>query len=229
MKKVLFKIGVFSLLMIGLSGCFLKSVHPLFSANEAILIEGLDGTYENGDQRWVFASDRNPEMVADLIRQYPSEEVSFDPGETDSLGIKSYLILYRELDKPEAPPVLFLGNIGEIDNQLYLNLKLFEIDFGVTTEPMLTHRFNVNTFSRISFTGDELSIEHLESSWIKDQIMNNRVRIKHEVIRSEYDGSNEVLITASTNELQQFVKKYGNEKEAYQKALTFKKVAPNVQ
>ena len=62
-----------AILMIGLSGCFLKSVHPLITAEKAILVEELDGVYETDDQRWTFASDKNPELVADLIRKYPDE------------------------------------------------------------------------------------------------------------------------------------------------------------
>ena len=229
MKKNAYKVLIIGLISIGFSGCFLKSVHPLFTSEEAILVEGLDGTYENNDQRWTFASDNNPKMLADLIRKYPDEDISFDPGETDSLNMNSYLILFEEFDEADIQPVLFLGKVGKINNQLYLNLKLFEVDFGTSATPLITHKFNINTFSRINVQQEELIIEHLESSWIKDQILNNRVRIKHEVVQSDYDDSTEILITASTRELQQFVEKYGNEKDAYQNPLTLKKVSNVVQ
>jgi hypothetical protein len=163
-------------------------------------------------------------MVADLIRHYPSEEVSFDPGESDSLGFNGYLIMYEELDSPEKKPVLFLGTVGEIDDAYYLNLIIFELDPGFSSDPYLTHKFNVNTFSRVTLEDNELIIEHLESEWISEQIMNNRVRIKHEIVYSEFDDSREILVTASTDELQEFIQKYGNETEAYQEALTLKKV-----
>ncbi|WP_428235734.1 hypothetical protein [Gracilimonas sp.] len=226
MKKTISKILILPLLVFSLSGCFLKSVHPLFTAEEAILLEGLDGTFENGDQRWTFASDNNPKMLAELIRKYPDEDISFDPGEEDSLKMNAYLILFEETDEPNITPVLFLGKVGKLNGQYYLNLKLFDVDLGMSASPVITHRFNINTFSRIDVQDSKLVMEHLESSWIKDQILNNRVRIKHEVVQADYDDSTEILITASTPELQQFVEKYGEEEDAYQEPLTLKRV-PN--
>lgn len=229
MKKTISKILILPLLVFSLSGCFLKSVHPLFTAEEAILLEGLDGTFENGDQRWTFASDNNPKMLAQLIRKYPDEDISFDPGEEDSLKMNAYLILFEETDEPNITPVLFLGKVGKLNGHYYLNLKLFDVDLGMSASPVITHRFNINTFSRIDVQDSKLVMEHLESSWIKDQILNNRVRIKHEVVQADYDDSTEILITASTPELQQFVEKYGDEEDAYQEPLTLKRVPNAVQ
>lgn len=224
MKRVINKIVLLSLLTLTLSGCFLKSVHPLINNDNAILLEGLDGVYEKEDQRWTFASDNNPELMADLFRTYPNEDVSFDPGETDSLGIDGYLIRLEQLDNTEGYPEYFIGMIGEINGDLYLNLKLLDLDFGVNSSFGIAHQFNVNTFSKFQFSGEELSIQPFASSWIGDQIQNNRVRIKHEVVHSNFDESPEILITASTKELQQFVRKYGDVEEAYEEPMMFKRV-----
>lgn len=224
MKRAVNKIILLSVLTVTLSGCFLKSVHPLINNKNAVLIEGLDGVYEKEDQRWTFASDNNPKLIADLIREYPDENVSFDPGETDSLGINGYLIRLEPLDEPDSKPEYFIGMIGEINGDLYLNLKLLELDYGVNSSFGNAHQFNVNTFSKFRFSGEELAIQPFASSWIGDQIRNNRVRIKHEIVTSDFDDSSEILITASTKELQQFVKKYGNEEDAYEKPMMLKKV-----
>lgn len=188
------------------------------------MLPNLDGTYEDEEQRWIFASDQSPEIVADLIRQYPSEDISIDPGDEDSLGIPGYLVLYKDLSKPNRSPVLFIGTVGKISDQYYLNLKLLDVKIGSTDNMVQIHTFNVNTFSRIELRDDQLSIEHLESEWISDQIMNNRVRIKHEVVHTEFDDSREILITASTDELQKFIRKYGDEPEAYMEPTILNRV-----
>ncbi len=218
-----------AILMIGLSGCFLKSVHPLITAEKAILVEELDGVYETDDQRWTFASDKNPELVADLIRKYPDEEVSFDPGEEDSLGINAYLVLYENKETENAIPILFVGTIGEINGDLFLNLKILDFSFGESSAFVDSHRFNVNTFSKIKVNEGGLVMEPFASGWIKDQIENNRVRIKHEAVYSDFDNSSEILITASTNELQKFVLKYGKEEDAYEDPITMKRMPNAVQ
>ncbi len=104
-RSPLLFISLLCLVTVALSGCFLKSVHPLFTAEDAVMLPNLDGTYEDEEQRWIFASDQNPEIVADLVRQYPSEDISIEPEDKDSLGIPGYLILYKDLSKPNRSPV----------------------------------------------------------------------------------------------------------------------------
>lgn len=219
MKSLIVKSTLLSLMIISFSGCFLKSVHPLITSEDAILVEGLDGVFETEDQRWTFASDKDPSRVADLIRKYPDESVSFDPREEDSLKMNAYLVLF-ENKQSEAKPTLFLGMVGEINGDRYLNLKILDVDLGMSSSFVESHRFYVNTFSKIKLDNEKLVMEPLASSWIADQIQNNRVRIKHEVVRSEYDDSEEILVTASTEELQQFIKKYGKEEDAYEDPIT---------
>ena len=120
MKKTITKILLLPIIVFSLSGCFLKSVHPLVTSSEAIMLENLDGVYETEDQRWVFASDKNPEMIANLISQYPDESISIEPGEEDSLGLNAYLVLFTNKQSVGARPVLFIGMIGEINGDQFL-------------------------------------------------------------------------------------------------------------
>lgn len=223
MRQTLPKLAILIVLIFSMSGCFLKSVHPLITSKDAIFVDGLDGVYETEDQRWTFASDKNPKMVADLMRQYPDENISFDPGEEDSLGMNAYLVLFENKQAVNSKPTLFLGMIGEINGDRFLNLKILDVDLGLSSAFVESHRFNVNTFSRFQLKGNELTMEPLASSWIKDQIQNNRIRIKHEVVVSEFDDSNEILVTASTKELRQFIEKYGKVKDAYEDPIILKR------
>lgn len=228
MKRTIY---FFSLLVSAtlLSGCFLKSVHPLVTNSNAVMIDGLEGVYETTDQRWTFASDRTPKLIADLFREYPDEDISFEPGETDSLGINGYLIRLEQLDGSTSYPEYFIGMIGELNGDLYLNLKLLEVDLGLSSSFGNAHKFNVNTFSKVQYSNDQLIMEPFASSWIGDQIRNHRVRIKHEIVTSDLDDSSEILITASTKELREFVIKYGKEEDAYEDPLTLKRVSNAVQ
>jgi hypothetical protein len=234
MKKIVTKICALSILMIGLSGCFLKSVHPLITAEQAILIDKMDGVYENDDQRWTFASDKNPTMMAEIIGKYPGEDLSFDSDEGDSLGVDVlgvdvYLVLYEDKQDLEAEPIVFIGSVGKINGDLFINLKILDVVFGQSGQFIDSHRFNVNTFSKIQVDDESFVMEPFASGWIKDQIENNRVRIKHEVVYSDLDESSEILITASTKELQTFVQKYGKEAAAYEDPITMKRIPDGIQ
>lgn len=208
-----------------LNGCFLKSVHPLITNKQAVLIEGLDGVYETDDQRWSFASDTYPEKVAELINQYPNEDISIEPEEVDSLNLNGYIVLMEQLDKPEAAPTLFVGMTGEINGDMYLNLKLLDVSFGMNSSFVDNHKFNINTFSKIKVAEEKLEMKPFRSSWIIGQIQDNRIRIKHEIVYSDFDDSSEILITASNKELRTFVSKYGKEDAAFEDMVTFKRIS----
>jgi hypothetical protein len=64
-----------------------------------------------------------------------------------------------------------------------------------------------------------LEIGQLKEEYLKNLIHKKQIRIPHEV---RYDGS--FLITASTEELQQYVMKYGNVPEAYENLTTYSKI-----
>lgn len=225
MKKRIQQLLLLSFTFLLLQGCYLKSVHPLFNNEDAVLLEGLDGTYQTDDQRWTFASDKDPAMIAELIRQYPDESITIEPGEEDSLGIDAYLVLFENRQSLGGKPILFLGTVGMINGDHYLNLKILDLNMGESSAFVESHRFNVNTFSRIKVSQEELIMEPFASSWMKDQIMNNRVRIKHEVVYSQFDDSSEILVTAPTDELQQFIQKYGKNEQAFEDPIRLNRVA----
>lgn len=228
MKRLLAFLVLLLTLTILLSGCYLKSVHPLITNEQAKLITGVDGVYESDDARWTFASDENPVMIADLLRGYPDKSINIEPGESDSLNMNAYLIKMEPLDDSNEPADYFIGMIGEINNQLYLNLRLFQIDFGVNTSFGALHTFNVNTFSRITIEDNQIVMEPFASEWIAELIQNNQVRIKHERVYSEFDDSTEILITASNRELRQFVEKYGDQDEAYQDKMVLTRLTDEI-
>ena len=211
-------IGVLLGSMIFLSGCYLQSVHPLIKASESTYIDGLEGVYETEDQLWAFAS--TPEFAEKILSEWDSGwEV--DPDAENDLDFNGYFVLFKNLEDPDAEPDFFIGYTGEINGEYYLNMRLMDFGVGVLSSH---HIFPVNTFSKLSFDGEVLNIEFFKSSWIKDQILNNRLRIKHEVITDEEEDSQSILITASTQELRKFVEKYGQEKKAFEEAIQLTRV-----
>ena len=73
------------------------------------------------------------------------------------------------------------------------------------------HMIPAHTIARIDFVSeDEVVIAWFNEDWLKDLFEENRVKIDHEVIRTaEENFSKEYVLTASTDELQKFIIKYG--------------------
>lgn len=212
-KYILYLSGI----LILFSGCYLKSVHPLIPVSQAILVDGIEGRWETEDQRWTIFNDMNSVPNVSISGLKVEGEVSFSAGEGDSIDSdeNTYFILFEDLQDTSSDTVFFIGSIGELNNQKYMDLSLFDLARSQTLES--NHLLPVHTFSRINISSDELSLEFFKDSWIKSLIESNRVRIKHEKLGGD------ILITASSEELQKFVEKYGDDEKAYEDAMILKK------
>lgn len=200
------------------SGCFLKSVHPLVEQDQAILYSGLEGIWETEDQRWTFINDIS--NFPKLEEYFLGGDLGFEADEGEGLGMgNTYLILFENLDNPSADTALFVGAVTELNDAYFLDLYVFAKSITYIEESETSfvddHFFPVHTFSKITIEEQELSIQMFKSSFIRDLISANRVRIKHE------KTDDTILITASTEELRKFVEKYAHEEEAFEGATTF--------
>ena len=198
------------------AGCFLKSVHPLVSEEDAILIEGLEGIWENEDQRWTFVHD--PRKFPNLS-EYIGEDADVATDEEDLDIGNIYMIFYENRQDLSNDIAIFMGAVTELNEAYFLDLSVFartiqELDES-ETRFVDTHFFPIHTFSKISVEEQQLDIEFFQSSFISDLISSNRIRIKHE------DTDDSILITASTDELRKFVEKYAHDEDAYEDAMEF--------
>jgi hypothetical protein len=216
--KLLLKKSIFvSAILTLFTGCYLKSVHPLIPLEQAILVDGIEGRWETEDQRWTIFNDMNSISNISISGLNVKGEVSFSAGDGDSIDSdeNTYFILFENLQDLSSDTTFFIGSIGEINNQKYMDLSLFDLAMSQTFENY--HLLPVHTFSRINIDNDELSLEFFKDSWIKSLIESNRVRIKYEKLEDD------ILITASSEELQKFVEKYGDDEKAYEDAMILKK------
>ena len=70
------------------------------------------------------------------------------------------------------------------------------------------------TIARVRFNNSNtLKLDFIDGGFLYDQIKAGRMKIKHE----SDDLYDTFLITASTNELQQFIQKYGNDDRFFNK------------
>jgi|AntRauTorckE6833_2_1112554.scaffolds.fasta_scaffold00673_8 hypothetical protein len=220
MKTYLKLIVISVVLSTFLSGCFLKSVYTLVKDEDAVELPGISGVWEQDDQRWTFI--KGGEFDDQTIiggKGGESFEISMTDTGGDSLSDSSnlYLVVYEDLSESEIDSAYFFGKFADLNNGFYLDL--LPVDFGSVSFSD-NHYLPVHTFSKVELNEDSLTINLFKDSWIEEQIRDNRVRIKHERI----DGDGAVLITASTEELQKFIIKYGNMSEAFREPITLSKL-----
>ena len=116
----------------------------------------------------------------------------------------------------ESDTTHFLGHLVQLGDMYFLDLVLEDAD--QLSDFAQYHIFPVHTFSKVTFNEGQVSLEMFNSNWIIDMIDENRIRIKHE------KASDLILLTASTEELQKFILKYGDEKKSYSEPIVLKRV-----
>ncbi len=79
----------------------------------------------------------------------------------------------------------------------------------------LIHEIYVHSFGKIKINKNEVEISLFDYDWIETLFEQNKIRIPHEVLKYPYDNDDRILLTASTEELQAFVKKYADDENAF--------------
>ena len=159
--------------------------------------------------------------VPSLHPLYTEKDVVFDPalvgvwvgGERDSQTWrfeksknKSYAVTYSP---QKEEPAKFEGHLVRLNNVLFMDLLPQELDAG--NDFYKLHFVRSHTFVRVSFENEALVLAGLSPDWLKKRIEEGKVSIRHE----EAEGG--ILLTASTEELQEFVRMYANDSEAFGK------------
>ena len=203
-----------------LNGCFLKSLHPLVTEEDAVAVEGITGVWEKDDQRWTFIREGEYEDMTMTGKQGNADySISMTDSDDDSSKVEhnTYLVIYEDLNEAQVDSSYFFGSFAMLNGDYYLDLYPFDLGSLNFTS---SHYLPVHTFSKISLNEDSLVISLFKDSWIEEQITDNRVRIKHEKTEDT------ILITAGTEELQKFIIKYGNMPEAYRDPINLNRVEP---
>lgn len=118
-------------------------------------------------------------------------------------GENAYDLIYTE----EGVPARFDAHLVRIGEFLFLDTYPGEPD--IKNGFYLVHLVPAHTFLRIWIEGDVLRYAMLDLDWLKKMIAEKKVDIAHEQV----DG--DILLTASTKELQEFFLKYADDDKAF--------------
>lgn len=124
--------------------------------------------------------------------------------------------VYRLTHSGNNTHATFQAHLIKIGKSFFLDLYPENIEPDDGLYAMCSHP--VHTFFKIEIIDNRLIIEIFDASWLENGIEANQISIGH--IKSP-EGA--ILLTASTEELQQFILKYANGKGVFQQPLVLKK------
>ena len=190
----------------------ITSLQPLVTKNTAVIDSRLTGTWNSDGQDYTiqkaFESNFYKEHKKDLTGpSFKRDSILFS---------KSYVIHYIK-NKIEYD---LYGSMIQLNGEYFMNFTnadLKEDDSSSTIGEMEvcpTCLLESYTIARIRFSNSNtMKLDFIDGDFLYKQINAGRMKLKHETDEL-YDT---FLITASTNELQQFILKYGKDDRFFNK------------
>ena len=198
------------------------SLQPLATYDTAIVDNRLAGTWSSDGQDY----EVQKFFDSDLFK-YIKKEMDKNKGNTDkvlsneemeafapTLYFKSYIIKYTK-DKLEY---LMFASMVKLNGQFFMNFAPVGMNTientGKALETPATDRLSTHTIARVQFTdANTIKLDFIDGGFLYEQVKAGRMKIKNE----RDDLYDTFLITASTDELQQFIQKYGNDDRFFNK------------
>jgi hypothetical protein len=187
-KKVLATLAfMFTLL----AGC-IPSLHPLYTDKDRISMDEIIGVW----------------LSAEGTSMY---YINADPDDQPS-----YTFTYFELPKKndlfqrDSTPANLEVNLVRLGGATFMDFYPGDNESLDNMNMLLAiHLIPAHTFARFKISNDTLTIWRFDPDWLKKLFEENRIRISHEKL------DDQIVLTASTEELQKFVAKYADDPEAY--------------
>ena len=180
-----------------IAGC-VRSLYPLFSEADLIFNPKLLGTWieKDGKNTWRF----------------------------EKAGEKEYTLWHYEAEyelnsgtKVPGDTAKFIAQLGKLEKNYFLDIHPGKPETKVKNGFYNFHLFPVHTISKIFIDSDSLKLSMLDNDWLAKMIDRNAFKILHARL------SDQIILTASTEDLQRLVKKYAENSKAFPTPAIFRK------
>lgn len=108
------------------------------------------------------------------------------------------------------------GRLLRLGQQLFLDTTVNDLP-DTKSDYAKFHLLPVHLFTKISVEGDVLKYATLNIEWIKKGIDQNKLTIRHETTKDL------IVLTASTPELQEFIRAHADDKDAFQETKVLRR------
>jgi hypothetical protein len=184
------KLIILILAMTAMSSCLVSSLHPFFKAKDKYFDTTMVGYWIDGDSCiWTIL----PNMVSAGFMEAEKHD-------------SSYVITYYEDEEKYAALTGTLFRLNDVD---YVDFIPDPSEDHCTSDMTTYHHVPVHTLARVQYNKDSILLYWYADEWLNELLEQNRIRIQNETIPG-YDSDRHVL-TAPTDELQKFIRKYAND------------------
>lgn len=206
------KITLFSILLLAfvLPGC-VYSLYPLYTSKDLIFEKKLVGLWRSPEnETWKFEN-----LLEQQLEQYKdkTERAQKEKDKKPFINKNTYLLSSTEKGETRKMQA-HLIKLGE-----NLFLDIFPESINLKNSFYEDQFVPIHTYARIKVYDNRFELYFFNAEFLYKLLDQNTIRIKHESF--EYYK----VITASTEELQKFVIKYGDQNDFFMKPVVFNKSA----
>lgn len=190
------------LIMFLLTGCIVKSLHPFYTEDAVYFDDRFLGSWQdNKNTKCEVYSFAN--MFLKINHKGSINDLSVEQKEEYEKYQNAYYVIIRDGSKEAT----FSAVAFKIEEQIFLDLTPINIDLDNINELASNHLMGMHTLVKLDFSEDGKSVllKYFSENKLIDLLNENRVKLRYEKI-----GHNEAnyVLTASSKELQRFLKKY---------------------
>ncbi len=186
-----------ALIAVIVSSCLVKSLHPFYKEKDVVFKKELIGTWVDQESgKWTISQAKIKKEGSGILGS----------STVDSL-LNYYTVTLTDKDGVSE----FTTHLFKLNNQLFVDFFPEEISIMDLTS---FHLVRTHSIAKIEVFGDSIKLKWFNEIWLANLFKNNKIRISHETI-SEKDKDESYVLTASTDELQKFIIKYGNDPNAF--------------
>ena len=193
-----FKTIILSLCLLVLSSCIVKSLQPFYTKDKLAFNEKLMGKWT--DQK------KGNWRVNSFLEMFNAERDMDEPLSEQDQKIydnykDGYIIYYSKNNKEAA----FIAMPFKIEEQYFIDFIPFDYDTNEINSLAAEHLLKTHSVAKLDINSDdEFMLSWLDEDRIKHLFEDDKIRLKHENIGWEET----LLLTASSSELYDFLKKY---------------------
>ena len=184
------KLIILILTLTAMSSCLVSSLHPFFKEKDKQFDTTMVGNWIDGDSCiWTI----HPNMVSTGFME-------------PEIHDKAYKLTYYEDETTKSILTATLFQLNGVD---YVDFTPDPNEDHCSSDMTAFHHVPVHTLARVQYSKDSILLYWYGDVWLSELFEQNRIRIKHETVEGlVYERQ---LLTASTDELQKFIKKYAND------------------
>ena len=146
---------------------------------------------------WPLYSERDIIFDLTLVGEW-QEEGTRARTTIKQAGLKSYEISHRDED---GVTLRYSGHLVRLGSQTFLNLFPAMDDKRADDMGYVP----VHNLYRVALEGSTLRFGGLRSTWLTDALAQKKITISHATFRAPGERQDQLLLTASTSELQDFI------------------------